>query len=257
MLNNMDKKERLKILNIPIDTYNINEAIEIIDHYIKHGKRSHSVFASNPEKNFSILNDEKLYHTFTNADLLIPDGIGMVIAARILKKQRISRVPGIELMDEICKLSYRKGYGIYVYGAKEEINKKAVEELEKRYMGIKIVGRSNGYVNKHDMINLIRDINDSNAKVLFLALGSPRQEKWFADHKDLLGNIRVCQGIGGTLDVIAGKVKRAPDWWRKNNLEWLYRLINEPARIKRQKILPRFLINVIIQKIKNKNSIKI
>jgi N-acetylglucosaminyldiphosphoundecaprenol N-acetyl-beta-D-mannosaminyltransferase len=246
----MDKK-RLKILNLFIDTYNMDEAVKIIDNFIKIGNRPHSVFAANPEKNFSLLNDKTLHETFLSADLLIPDGIGMVLAAKMLKKKKITRVPGVELMGQICKLSQKNGYEIFVYGANEDVNKKAVKNLRNKYNGIKIVGRANGYIETAHMGRLIKQINDSKAKILFLALGSPRQEKWFSDYKDQLSTISLCQGIGGSLDVIAGNVKRAPKWWRKNNLEWLYRLIKEPKRIQRQKVLPKFVFNLIVQKLKN------
>ena len=245
----MNKKERLKLLNISIDTYEMDEAVVLLDQFIQEGKRAHCAFAANPEKNFSIMSDKKLYEVFNSADLLIPDGIGMVIAARILTNKRVSRVPGVELMEKLCNLSERKGYGIYVYGASEDVNKKAVEELKRRYKDIKIVGRSNGYIKQNEMNNLIKKINDSHAKILFLALGSPRQEKWYADHKNRLTSVKLCQGVGGSLDVLSGNVKRAPLWWRNRNLEWLYRLIKEPKRIKRQKILPKFIFHVFLKKL--------
>ena len=100
------------------------------------------------------------------------------------------------------------------------------------------------------MPDLIDRINESGAEILFIALGSPMQEKWYAEHKNELTHVRVCQGIGGTLDTIAGNVKRAPEVWRRFSLEWLYRLLSEPKRIKRQKVLPIFAMMVLISKLK-------
>ncbi len=207
----------------------------------------------NPEKSFSVPQNPLLYKAFKTADLLIPDGIGVVLAARILHRIKLTRVPGVELMENICRLSAQKGYRIFLYGAEEGVSKAAVEELSLRYPGICIAGRSNGYVKDEDMNNLLTKINESKAHILFLALGSPKQEKWFTKYRDKLETIRVCQGIGGTLDAITGNVKRAPEVWIKLNLEWFYRLLSEPSRIKRQKILPLFVAKVLMSKLKPQN----
>ena len=175
----------------------------------------------------------------------------MVLAARILYGTQLARVPGSEFIFDICELATKEGSKIFVYGAKEDVNRAATETLKKRYAGLKISGRSNGYVKDEEMPDLINRINNSEAEILFLALGSPKQEKWFAAYKHALKNVKVCQGIGGTLDTIAGNVKRAPKIWLNLSLEWLYRLISEPKRIKRQKVLPIFAAMVLITKMKS------
>jgi len=240
---------RLKILNIWVDPVTMGQALDRVDEFVEKGTRPHAVFAVNPEKNFSVPKDPELYETFRKADLLIPDGIGIVIAARILYGASLSRVPGVELMDNICDLSARKGYRVFIYGAKEEVSRLAAEKLLGRYPSLKIAGRANGYVKDNDMQELVQAINRSEAQVLFLALGSPKQEKWFATHGSSLTSVRVCQGIGGTLDTIAGNVKRAPEFWCRWNLEWMYRLLSDPRRIKRQKALPVFAWQVLLEKI--------
>ena len=242
---------RLKILNVWVDPVDMDQALSRIGKFIEKGDRCHSVFAVNPEKNFSVPKDPVLYKTFRSADLLIPDGIGIVLAVRILYNLRLSRVPGVELMNNICKLSAQKGYKIFIYGAREGVSKSSVELLQNNYPGLKIVGRANGYVKETEMDDLIGKINVSEADILFLALGSPRQERWFASHGNSLKTIRVCQGIGGTLDTITGAVKRAPEIWQKIGLEWFYRLISEPKRIKRQRVLPLFAAMVIISRMKS------
>jgi N-acetylglucosaminyldiphosphoundecaprenol N-acetyl-beta-D-mannosaminyltransferase len=182
--------------------------------------------------------------------MLVPDGIGIVLAARILYGTRMKRVPGCELMQNICAMSAAKGYKIFIYGARDEVNKQAVEELRKQYPGIRIVGQCNGYLPSEKMDDLVTQINDSGAQILFLALGSPNQERWIAEYGNKLKHVRVCQGIGGTLDVITGAVKRAPDIYCRLGLEWFYRLIEDPTRIKRQKVLPMFAVLVAIEKVK-------
>jgi len=242
--------DRLKILNVWVDAVDMERAISRVKQFLEKGNRPHSILAVNPEKNFSVPKDPILNETFRTADLLIPDGIGVVIAARILYNIKLSRVPGVELMEKICELAAKDNYGIFLYGAREEVNASAAKALAERHKGLKVAGRSNGYIKEQEMNELVSKINVSKANILFLALGSPKQERWFAAHKDALENIRVCQGIGGTLDTIAGNVKRAPEIWQKYNAEWLYRLIKEPGRISRQKMLPLFGAMVLITKLK-------
>ncbi|AGF78352.1 exopolysaccharide biosynthesis protein, WecB/TagA/CpsF family [Desulfocapsa sulfexigens DSM 10523] len=240
---------RYPILNIWTDAVSMAEALQKVSDFVDHGDRPHTIFATNPEKNFSVPADPFLYNCFKNADLLLPDGIGMVLGAKILHGAQISRVPGCEFMQETCALSARQGYKIFIYGAKEEVNKKAVEILEERLPGLQVAGRCNGYWPEDQMDMLVDKINESKAVILFLALGSPKQEKWFARHQDKLKHIRVCQGIGGTLDVITGTVKRAPEIFCKLGLEWFYRLLAEPRRIKRQMVLPVFAWQIFMTKI--------
>jgi N-acetylglucosaminyldiphosphoundecaprenol N-acetyl-beta-D-mannosaminyltransferase len=245
-----DATGRLRILNIWVDPLSREQAIEKVNNFISHGTRPHAVFASNPEKNFSVPADADLYEVFRCADILLPDGMGMVQAARILYGKRFSRIPGTEFIFDICKLAASEGYGIFIYGAREDVNAEASRILEQRFPGLQVVGRANGYIRDENMDNLVRQINDSGAKILFIALGSPKQEKWFATHKNSLKTVRVCQGVGGTLDVIAGRVKRAPEIWCRYNAEWLYRLLSNPKRFRRQTVLPLFAALVYFEKLK-------
>jgi N-acetylglucosaminyldiphosphoundecaprenol N-acetyl-beta-D-mannosaminyltransferase len=241
--------QRYSVLNLWVDDCNMEKALEQVNKYITDGYKVYTIFASNPEKNYSVPKDTLLHEIFKKADLLIPDGIGMVLAARLIYNAHVQRVPGCELMQNICKMSADKGYKIFIYGAKNEVNEAAVNELKTRHPSIQIVGSQDGYLDNGEMDGLIDRINASNAQILFLALGSPKQEKWIAKYKDQLRNVRVCQGIGGTLDVLAGTVKRAPYFFCKMGLEWLYRLMSEPKRLKRQIQLPLFAIQVIKAKL--------
>ncbi|WDN88272.1 N-acetylglucosaminyldiphosphoundecaprenol N-acetyl-beta-D-mannosaminyltransferase [Desulfosarcina sp. BuS5] len=243
-------KNRLDILNIWVDPVNREQAVRLVEKFLAQEARPHSIFASNPEKNFTVPKDLDLYKTFKEADLLLPDGIGMVLAARILHKAGLTRVPGSEFIFDLCRLAEIKGYKIFLYGAKEEVSRAAADKLQKQYPDLVIAGRENGYLKEPEMPDLIGRINESGAEILFIALGSPMQEKWYAVHKNELTHVRVCQAIGGTLDTIAGNVKRAPELWCKFSLEWLYRLLSEPKRIKRQKVLPVFAIMILVRKLK-------
>lgn len=241
---------RFEILDIWVDAVGMAQALERIDAFVAEGRGVHTVFASNPEKNFSVPRDPLLYDMFRNADLLIPDGIGMVMALRLLHGVRAERVPGCELMQKVCGLAEKKGYGVYLYGAKEEVSLKAAGTLMQKYPKLRIVGRSNGYVPQEDMGVLVDKINESGAQILFLALGSPLQEKWIAAHSSQLANVRVCQGIGGTLDVLSGNVRRAPGVFCKTGTEWLYRLLAEPRRMRRQRVLPVFAYRILRRRLK-------
>ncbi|OPY83130.1 MAG: putative N-acetylmannosaminyltransferase [Smithella sp. PtaU1.Bin162] len=238
---------RLKILNIWVDPLSREEAIARVSGYLKNGKRPHAIFASNPEKNFSVPADPDLYKVYKEADILLPDGVGVVYAARLLHNRTFSRIPGSEFIFNVCQLAAKEGYGVFVYGAREDVNAGAVKSLRKRFQGLRIVGRANGYENHLDALERI---NASKAEILFIALGSPKQEKWFSDFRSELKYVKVVQGIGGTLDTITGAVKRAPHFWCRHNLEWLYRLITDPRRISRQKVLPIFAGLVLLEKSK-------
>ncbi len=229
-------KERLNILDIWVDPVNMREALTRIEAFIERGGRPHTVFAVNPEKNFSVPLDQTLYQAFRDADLLIPDGIGVVTAVRLLYSIRLERVPGVELMAHVCGLAARKGYGVFIYGSREEVSAGAAGILKERYPGLLIVGRANGYLNGEEQSRLVDRINASGAQILFLALGSPKQERWLAENR-------------GELKTIAGTVKRAPEMWCRLGLEWLYRLISEPKRLRRQLVLPVFAWRVIQAKL--------
>jgi N-acetylglucosaminyldiphosphoundecaprenol N-acetyl-beta-D-mannosaminyltransferase len=242
---------RLKILNLWVDPVTMGQALDRVVAFVEKGDRPHAIFAVNPEKNYSVPKDPMLFESFRSADLLIPDGIGVVMAARFLHHANLSRVPGVELMEKICRLSAERGYRVFLYGANEEVSRRAGEVLQERYPGLRLVGRANGYLRDDEMSGLVERINASGAQILFLALGSPRQEQWYVKHRETLKTVRVCQGTGGTLDVIAGRVQRAPEIWCRCGAEWLYRLLSEPKRIRRQRVYPIFAAQVFLAKLKD------
>jgi N-acetylglucosaminyldiphosphoundecaprenol N-acetyl-beta-D-mannosaminyltransferase len=243
------KNSRLKVLNVSVDPVDMDQAIDRIEHFLSSERRPHSVFAVNPEKSCLMSRDPSFCRAFSTADMLIPDGVGIVLAARILHGVYLHRVTGIDLMKKLCCYASERGRKVFVYGSTEEVNKKAVERLRLRYPGLQVAGRADGYTTSHQMSDLLDKINGSGAEILFLALGSPKQEKWYLSHAGKLENVRICQGVGGSLDAIAGNVKRAPKLWRILGMEWLFRLISEPARFRRQKSLLLFAIRVFAAKL--------
>lgn len=243
-----DGIRRVRVLGIPVDAVDMSGALEFVDSLLEAPGLRNCILAVNPEKIRVLSNDDVLRAMFESATLLLPDGIGVVMAARFLHGVRISRVPGADLMQNLCARAARNGRKVFIYGAGEDVNREAAERLRKAFPGIKIVGRCNGYVAEEEMDGLIQQINASGADLLFVALGSPRQELWMQRYLPLL-NVKVCQGIGGTLDTIVGTVKRAPAFWQRIGLEWFYRLMKEPKRIRRQAVLPLFVLRVLMQRI--------
>ncbi|MEJ2621363.1 MAG: WecB/TagA/CpsF family glycosyltransferase [Candidatus Thiodiazotropha sp.] len=240
---------RYKILNIWTDCLTQQQALEKVETFItrKHGLST--ILSSNPEMNFTAPSDPKLYRIFKKADLLLPDGIGVVIAARIIYNINISRLPGCDIMQAICILAQVRGYKVYILGSKEEVLHGAVKKLKEKMPRLNIVGNSNGYLPENSMAQKAKEINESGAQILFLALGSPKQEQWIANYGEHLTNVRICQVVGGCLDVINGNVKRAPAFFRRHGVEWLYRLITDPKRITRQWVLPLFAAQIVSTKI--------
>jgi N-acetylglucosaminyldiphosphoundecaprenol N-acetyl-beta-D-mannosaminyltransferase len=237
------KPKRIEVLGVPVDCVNMRQSVEIVDHMMA-GNKAEAVIAVNPEKVIKAQGDAVLLTRLRQAGLLIPDGIGLVAAARLLGLGSMERVPGSELMPAICEMAAKKGYKVYLFGAASDVNQRAREVLRERFPGILIAGGRDGYVKEEEMPQFIDEINASGAQILFVALGSPRQELWMEKYLPQL-NVKVCQGVGGTFDVIAGKVKRAPLAFRKMHLEWFYRLASQPKRLLRQTALPKFVSQVI------------
>lgn len=230
------KKENIMGINVCVTNY--TELQDKIESDIKNNKKSFIV-AINPEKILKARKDNKLKDILNSAEYQIADGIGVVYASKLKKGKIKSRVTGIDCMNMLCNISNEKGYKIFMYGSKEGTIEKAKKELEKKYTKIKIVGIINGYETNQEKI--IKEINKSKADIVFVALGSPKQEIWISENKDKLC-AKIYQGVGGSFDVLSGNIKRAPKWMQKSGLEWLYRLIKEPKRIFRQLKLVGFLV---------------
>lgn len=242
---------RIRVLGAPVDCVDMHGALIAVDAMLNSNKQN-TIIAINPEKVIKTQTDSNLMSWLNNSSLVIPDGIGVVVAAKLLHHAKIERVPGSELMPAICEYSVSKGYKLFLYGASPTTIEKAVTKLQKTYPGIQIAGYQDGYLKEEAMHLLIDKINASGANILFVALGSPKQELWMDKHLNQLPNIRVCQGVGGTFDVIAGTVKRAPKFFINIHCEWLYRLLSQPKRLLRQTSLPIFAYRVFLALLRKK-----
>lgn len=235
-------KENILGVDVSVTTY--EKLKEHVEKDIKNNNKSFIV-AINPEKILKARKDEKLKNLLNKATYQIPDGVGVIYASKLKKGKIKSRITGIDSMEMLCSLSNEKGYKIFMYGAKEEVISKAKEKLEEKYPNIKIVGTINGY--EKDNKKIIDKINKSKADIIFVALGSPKQELWITENMDKLC-VKVYQGVGGSFDVFSGNIKRAPIWMQNVGLEWFYRLLKEPKRIFRQAKLVKFLGLIIFNK---------
>lgn len=245
----MENIERLRILNAPVDVLTMDKAIDSACKLAKDHSNISYIVAINPEKTFAMKENQEIRDFIEKADLVIPDGIGIVFGAKMLCGRRLERVPGADLMQELCRVSGQCDLKIFIYGAKEEVNAGSVEKLRERHPDIQIVGRQNGFSKEENMNDLVKRINDSQADIVFLALGSPKQERWMNEFGFQL-QVGACMGIGGTLDTIVGKVKRAPLFYQKYCLEWFYRLAKQPSRFWRQRRVFYFAFAVFVAKIK-------
>ncbi|MDX8361137.1 WecB/TagA/CpsF family glycosyltransferase [Cytobacillus sp. IB215316] len=229
------------ILGIDVCTHSYDELIDELLNNIKENKKSFLV-AINPEKVMKAQNDATLRKLLNSATYQIPDGIGVVLASKMRRGKIKSRVTGIDTMLKLCEAAANNKKRVFLYGAKPGVADQAKARLEEKYPGIQIVGSLHGYEKDEQVV--FDTINHAKPDIIFVALGSPSQENWIIKHMDKL-HPTVYQGVGGSYDVISGNLKRAPESFQRLGLEWLYRLIKEPWRFKRQLILPKFLIKAM------------
>ncbi|KIL78625.1 WecB/TagA/CpsF family glycosyltransferase [Bacillus badius] len=238
----MDKEQ---YLGVSVSPYTYEEIIADLKKRIAAGEQS-TVIAVNPEKVITAGRDPLVKELINESTYQIADGIGMIIASKLKKGQLKERVTGVDMMGRLLQFAADEGHSVFFYGAKEEVVRTAKEKLEAKIPNLRVAGYANGYV--QDQEALVQAIRESGATLLFVALGSPRQELWIKENRPKLPNVKVFQGVGGSFDVYSGKVKRAPAFYRKFGLEWLYRLMKEPKRLKRQMALPKFLLKILVQK---------
>ena len=220
---------RIKICDIPVDVLTMQQTIALINNAIVEKRPIHHVVI-NAAKVVNAQKDQALKESIVNCDIINADGQAIVWAARLLNRPLPERVAGIDLMGELVKLAAEKKYRIFFLGAKEEIVKKVVDTYTNTFGKDIIAGYRNGHFGKEDEENVARQIADSGAHILFVAMSSPKKEIFLNTYKALIQTPFI-MGVGGSFDVVAGFVKRAPVWMQKTGLEWFYRVIQEPGRM--------------------------
>lgn len=240
---------KVNILGAPVDRIDMEGALRFVEKTIEEKTPKH-IITLNAEIIYRAQSEAKLLEIINLADLVTPDGAGVVWASKHLGEPVPERVTGIDLMQEIIKEANEKGWRLFLFGAAPEVADVAAKKIKENFKNVNIVGINHGFIkSEKEEEALLEKIKASNPDVLFVALGAPRQEYWIRENLENL-SIPVNIGVGGSFDVIAGNVERAPLWVQKVQLEWLHRLIKEPSRYKRMMALPKFMLKVLT---KNKN----
>lgn len=238
--------DRAEILGVKVDSLTMSQAVEKVQQLIDENKNA-LVATANAEMLMRATTDEELKNILNNADLVVADGAGTVWAANYLGMPMPERVAGYDLAQELMKEAPVRGDRVYFFGSAPGVADKAREKALELYPGINIVGTRNGYFKAEDEPGIIAEIKAARPDILLAALGVPKQEKWLSRHRLEL-QVPVSIGVGGTFDVMAGIVKRAPLWMQRAKLEWLFRGLKQPSRATRLIALPKFVLKVIASK---------
>ena len=239
------------ILGVPVAPYTMDEAVAKLTGDTLANKRNFVVTAN--AEIIMMAQEDKEYKKLLSetADLILPDGAGTVWAGNYLGYRIPERVAGYDLYLRLLEEAAKKNIPVYFFGGKPGIAEEAAAEGRRRWPGLMVAGCRNGYFSADEEPEIIEGINQSGAAMLFAALGAPKQEKWLAKYRTLL-NPDLLMGIGGSFDVLAGKVQRAPKWMQDARLEWLFRLLKQPSRFGRMLALPKFVFAIREEKGKKK-----
>ncbi len=236
------------IMGLQFDNITMEEALDAAKALLQ-GEHAARVVTPNAEIAYEALHDENTRTLLNSAELMLPDGAGVVLASKILKTPLKQKVAGVDFADGLLGVLETTGQSLYLLGSKPGIGELAAQKMMQKHPKLRIAGIADGYF--QDEAPVIDKINASGADVLFVCLGAPKQEQFMARHQKAL-HVKLMAGLGGTLDSFAGTVKRAPKWMIRLNLEWLYRLIKEPKRFKRMLRLPKYLWAVVCKRIRGR-----
>lgn len=241
-------REKVRILGIDIDNIDIEDAGNITKKLIEESNKSCKIIvAPNTEFIMMAQKDEEFYNILKNAELATPDSVGVMIGGKYQKKPFKQRIPGQMYFRKILEVGEKENWTFYMLGGKDDVPELAVKNIKKIYPNLNIVGYHEGFFTEDSEEDVIKEINELQPNVLFVAMGAPIQEKWIAKHKNEL-KVDVAAGQGGTFDYEAGKIRRAPKVMQKIGLEWLWRLMLQPSRIFRMVVLPIYLLKITFTK---------
>ncbi|HEV5658957.1 TPA: WecB/TagA/CpsF family glycosyltransferase [Streptococcus pneumoniae] len=221
--------ERMQILGITIDPLTMKETVDAVEQYVLKNHPLH-LMGVNADKINQCYEDEKIKKIVNESGIINADGASVVLASKFLGSPVPERVAGIDLMQNLLELSNKKGYSVYFFGAKEEILQDMLKVFKQRYPNLNVVGYRNGYFSPEDEKKIQEDIKERKPDFVFVGITSPKKEYIIQSFMDN-GINTVFMGVGGSFDVLSGHIKRAPLWMQKLNLEWLFRVVNEPKRL--------------------------
>jgi N-acetylglucosaminyldiphosphoundecaprenol N-acetyl-beta-D-mannosaminyltransferase len=235
--------EWVQILDVPISRVNNQEAMAILASFVASGD-PHLVVTADASAVVIAAGDSEYRAIVNRADLVTPDSVGILWAARRLGRPLPERVSGVDLAERLCELAGRHGWGVFFYGAAPGVAETAAAQLRERFPGMRIAGAAHGFLNEREQAALEEQIRQAKPEILLVAMGIPRQEKWLARRMEAL-RVPLSMGVGGSFDVFAGNVARAPTWMQRHGLEWLFRLSKNPKKISKVATLPRFVLMVL------------
>lgn len=238
--------ERVDILGVTFDNVTMRQAVERTLELLESG-RTAFVVTPNAEIAYDCIKNRDFRELINRADLVVPDGAGVVLASRILKTPIRQKVAGVELAEALLPELAKRGKKLFLLGAKPGVAERAAEAMIKIAPGLNICGCLHGYFESDG--EAAGAINSSGADIVFVCLGSPKQEQWMYGNAERLIPCTM-MGLGGSLDIFAGEAKRAPDWMLRMNLEWLYRLYKQPSRTGRMMRLPKYLFAAVRKSLK-------
>lgn len=225
----MENVKRIHICNVPVDSLTMKQTVDLIDQSIQRKESLHHVVV-NAAKLVNAQKDPELRESIVDCDIINADGQSIVWAARLLKQHLPERVAGIDLMENLVALAHKKKYRVFFLGAKEKVVSKVVAIYREKYGENIIAGFRNGYFGKEEELEIARQIRDSHAEILFVAMSSPKKEIFLNKYKSEM-KVPFIMGVGGSFDVVSGKIKRAPLWMQDIGLEWFFRTMQEPGRM--------------------------
>ncbi len=234
--------KKINIRGLCFDNVTLEEAVRLAESALE-GDETVSVFTPNAEIAELAAENEEFRLLLNRAELLLPDGAGILLASEILKTPLKEKVAGVDFGERLLALAAEKGYPVFLLGGKPGVAALAAEKQTVRFPSLSVVGTHDGYFEKEGAENelVVQKINESGAKLLLVGFGAPAQEKWIDENQSRLPFVRLAAGLGGSLDVYAGKVRRAPQIMIRARLEWLYRLAREPKRAARMLKIPKYI----------------
>lgn len=233
----------IKVLDIPIAPFTMKQTLDWCAQRIA-SKKPAMLITANAEIVMMGQKDQEFFHILATADLVIPDGAGVVWAGRHLGYAVPERVAGCDLVAHLFEQAAVMGWSVFLLGGAPGVAESVADKMQALYPALRVCGARDGYFSPAEEPALVAEIQQQQPDVLFVALGVPRQEKWLQQHRDML-RTQLAIGVGGTFDVLAGTVERAPLWMQRYNLEWLYRLYKQPERFGRMLALPAFVWRVL------------
>ena len=237
---------KIDVMGLKFDSMTMDEALSRAEALLR-GDKAAYVVTPNAEIAYEALHDGQLREMLNGADLMLPDGAGVVLASKLLRTPVKQKVAGVDFAAGLLGILERNGQSLYLLGGKPGIGELATQKMLEAHPQLRIAGIADGYF--QDEAPVIAKINASGADALFVCLGAPKQERFMVQHQQEL-HVHLMAGLGGSLDAFAGTVQRAPAWMIRLNLEWLYRLIREPKRFRRMLRLPKYLWAVMLKRIR-------